>query len=326
MNASKPVPSYWRLLAWAVPTVLLLLAASPAYAQRPATAPRPTFRMYQRPIAPRPMPRPMVTRPVPVRPMVYPRMMPVPRPSIRPLPRPMPVRAYVPPQTITPPQTIAPHSFVPYTFVKPSVLNPNIRVSAFQPRSEWLGSRAYFNSFLFGGFLVNDFGYWQPPQNYQMLPLGFGLWPACDSASIPGSFWTAGPCAGIGDYQSLAPAYQNEYLEGTAPSPYSQPFIFLEEAPGGPSAQQPSAPEKKANMVVCLRDGRQLEVSDWWVTEGRFFFIPISGPSKAKAQSVDLNTLDLKKTIDTNEQRGRTFMLNFTPPSERPVLPPWPSK
>ncbi|GEM_PF-4715004 len=317
MTASKPFSFLWKHRTWAAPAALLLLAVSPAAAQR-VGVPRPAFRMYQRPVAPRPMPRPMVARPVPVRPMIYPRSMPVPRPSIRPLPRPMPVRSYVLPRTI------APYSFVPYTFVQPAVHSPSFRVSAF-PRSEWLGSRAYFHSFLFGGFLVNDFGYWQPPQNYQMLPLGFGLWPACDSASIPGSSWTIGPCAGIGDYQPLAPAYQNEYLEGTAPSLFSAPFLFLEQPSTAPSAQAPSAPEKKANMVVCLRDGRQLEVSDWWVTEGRFFFIPISGPSKSKPESVDLNTLDLKKTIDTDEQRGRTFMLNFTPPADRPVLSPLPS-
>ncbi len=222
------------------------------------------------------------------------------------------------------------------------MLPPDLNAApAFHPRAAWAGAglRAYFNSFLFGGAFVNGYGYWQPPANYQMLPLGFGLWPACDSAAIPGRFWSAGPCFGAGDYASLAPAAENQYLMGTTPSPFYPPMIFLTEPQAAPPSTkaQPSQPEQKRNMVVCLTDGRQIEVSDWWVAEGKFYFIPVNGPLngpsngslkgplKRKTQTVELNSLDLQKTIEANEQRGRTFILNFTPPSERPALPALPS-
>lgn len=74
-------------------------------------------------------------------------------------------------------------------------------------------------------------------------------------------------------------------------------------------------------MVIDLTNGKEMEVSDWWVTGGRLYFVPING----KTQSVDLDALDLEKTIDANEKRGRTFMLNFTPPDERPKSPTSPS-
>ncbi|MGA9885667.1 MAG: hypothetical protein WBQ34_18265 [Candidatus Acidiferrales bacterium] len=184
-----------------------------------------------------------------------------------------------------------------------------------------MGPRGYFNSFLFGGDYVNGFGYWEAAANYQTLPLGFGLWPACDSAAIPGRFWTIGPCAGIGDYQAVTPATENEY---TAQQYFQTPLEIIEEPqPAAPPSTQkpPLAPAQKQNMLVCLTNGLNTEVSDWWVAEGRFYFIPVHG----KAESVDLGALDLQKTIEENEKRGRTFILNFTPPSERPVLPMLPS-
>jgi hypothetical protein len=248
-------------------------------------------------------------QPVPVQPM------PIQRPVVSSLPR------ALPPRTFVAPAPVAPRPFAPRTFVQPALPPATFYMPAFQPRSAWrgIGPRVYDGSLFFFGTLVPSYGYWQVPSNYQMLPLGFGLWPACDSAAIPGRFWTVGPCAGLGDYQSLAPSYQNEYLMGNAP--YYQPFVILQQPQAAPasSAEQPSAPEP--NMVICLTDGRQLEVSDWWVTEGRFFFILVNG----KTQSINLDTLDLKKTIETDEARGRTFMLNFTPPDQRPVLPPLPS-
>lgn len=89
-----------------------------------------------------------------------------------------------------------------------------------------------------------------------------------------------------------------------------------------PAATKPAPVEKKPNMAVYLTDGRAVPVSDWWVTEGRFYFITLKGAT----ESVDLSTLALRKTIEENEKQGLTFILNFTPPNERPVLPELPSR
>lgn len=308
----------WR---WNGPAAAFLIAAAlfvapGSHAQLPVA--RSVNRPYQRPVIVPPAARPAVPRPMPVRPMVYAQPIAVPRVAPPSMPRVVPARRYVvaaqiPARTYTL-YTLAQPAFAPLGF------QPR-----FQPNGAWraIGPRGLFNLFLFGSAYVPDYGYWQIPSNYQMLPLGFGLWPACDSAAIPGRFWTIGPCMGMGDYQSLALAYQNEFaMENAQPPYYQAPVVIFEQPePSTSGAAQPNAPAVTANMVICLTDGRQIEVSDWWVTEGRFFFIPVKG----KTESVDLDALDLKKTIETDEQRGRTFMLNFTPPDQRPVLPALPA-
>jgi hypothetical protein len=328
MTARKLDRSRAKRALW-ISFAALVLAVPVAQAQQPAArVPRPIYRTYQRPMTARPVARPvmrpvirpftqtMIARPMAVRPLMRPQVIPVRRPgppTVRPLPRTSAVRTY------PAPQTFASRPFAPYRLTRPALPSSN----AFRPRAAWIGARGYFNSYLFGGAFVNDYGYWQTPSNYQMLPLGFGMWPACDSASIPGRFWTVGPCFGAGDYQSLATNYQNELLAETAPPYYQPPLEFIVQPQAAPSSAktQPSQPEKKPNMVVCLTNGSETEVSDWWVTQGRFYFIPVNGPSNGKTQTVDLNALDLQKTIEENEKRGRTFILNFTPPDERPTSP-----
>jgi hypothetical protein len=304
--------------------VALAFAVTVARAQQPqARLPQPVYRTYQRPPTmrslarpvTRPLTQPTVARPMPTRPRIYPRSTPARQPTPR------------------APELFALHPFAPYTSALPALAAPDFR-AGFQPRGAWIGARGYFNSFLFGGWPLSAYWNWQASPNEQMLPLGFGMWPACDSASIPGRFWSAGPCFGVEDYQSLATNYQNQQVAEGAPQYYRPSLEFIiqpEEAPSSTTAK-PSQPENKPNMVVCLTNGNQTEVSDWWVTNGRFYFIPINGPSNgtvnpsnAKTQTVDLDALDLQKTIEENEKRGRTFILNFTPPDERPTSPPLPS-
>lgn len=314
MTARNPDRSRGMRAVWILSAALILLAPV-ARAQQPAArAPRPIYRTSQQPIAARPLTQPTIARPV--RPTTYPQAMPARRPVLRRLPRTSEAGIYVAPQML------AARPFAPYSFAPPALPASDFSAATFHPWGAWLGARGYFNSFLFGGWPLNA-AYWQVPPNEQMLPLGFGMWPACDSASIPGRFWTAGPCFGAGDYSSLATNYQNEIQMESAPQYYRPALEFIVQ-PGAapPSAKtQPSQPENKPNMVVCLTDGREMEVSDWWVTEGKFYFIPING----QTQTVDLNILDLQKTIEENESRGRTFILNFTPPDERPALPALPS-
>ncbi|MGH9715920.1 MAG: hypothetical protein ACRD4R_04210 [Candidatus Acidiferrales bacterium] len=300
---------------------LATLAPGAAVAQRAAVR-RPPAARYVRP---RHMMRPMR----PIRPAV-PRSMPIRRTILRMPPGPAGFR-YARRMPVQHPaigrmHSIAPvgaRTFVaPRTFAAPVIARRNfgaLRMSRPGFARQWIGARGFYvNPTLFGGAYFTGSDTWES-RNYQMLPLGFGLWPACDSASIPGRFWTIGPCAGIGDYVSVTPSNQSQYMNETAALPYFyEPEIFLEQPQAAQrAAKRTSAPQKKANMVVYLTDGRALAVSDWWVTEGRFYFTPLNGAN----QSVDLPTLDLQKTIEENEKQGLTFILNFTPPGERPVLP-----
>lgn len=314
MSRSKPRQSHCHPFALAAIVAALSFAplAHGQHAASRAATPHPIFRPYTAPSPMHPIqpvtrvaPGPTLTRPMG---FAYPRPMLVRRiPQAEPPRIAPPIRTYVAPG-------VSQHQFA-----QPPFAAAGTNSARFQPRSIWRGpgARWYFKSYLFGGAFAPDYGYWQVPANYQMLPLGFGWWPACDSASIPGRFATIGPCFGIGDYQSVASNYSGEYSAETTSAEYYTPLEIIEVPQAGTPAsaqQQPGASAQKPNMVVDLTNGKEMEVSDWWVTGGRFYFVPIYG----KTQTIDLDALDLRKTIEANEKRGRTFMLNFTPPDERP--------
>lgn len=172
--------------------------------------------------------------------------------------------------------------------------------------------RLYFGAGLAGGF---GFGYVGPASQSGGVPLGFGLWPACDSANVPGVFWSVGPCFGIGDY-SAEPAAGSTYPTGTTPpATYLLPLLFAEEPqPAAATQQNPSAAAPAATMLLYLTDGSTIAASDWWVARGRLQYITTSGTTG----SMDLSRLDLEQTIKQNETRGLEFHLKFTAPSDRP--------
>ncbi|HXU21903.1 MAG TPA: hypothetical protein VN788_15075 [Verrucomicrobiae bacterium] len=144
------------------------------------------------------------------------------------------------------------------------------------------------------------------------LPLGFGLWPACDSATTPGRFWTVGPCFGLGSYSAeLTPAPAQT-------GPYIPPLTLFESAPpsGQAAAQPPSGPAPTTTRVLYFKDGTTIAATDWWVSLGRLQYITDSG----QTGSVDVMQLDLERTNKENQSRGLDFRLKFTPPSD--LYPP----
>lgn len=320
----------WIKAALLTASCLVALAPQVALAQRTGAPPggpiapaTPIGSYYRHPVPVRPI-RPVVPRTMPVGPVMTPRLASRPITFRYPRPMPVPISRGIPPVE----RPGATSFLVPRRFVV-NPLNPLVRQNFVVPRTSsrtselrGIGPLGYFNLYWFGNPYFSNVGYFGQSANYQMLPLGFGLWPACDSSAIPGRFWTIGPCAGMGDYAAITPSRENEY----APPPYyyQLPPEFIVEQPQAapPTAKNPSAPEKKPNMVVYLTDGRALAVSDWWVTQGRFYFTAITG----QTETVDLPTLDLRKTIEQNEKQGLTFILNFTPPNERPVLPSLPAQ
>lgn len=144
------------------------------------------------------------------------------------------------------------------------------------------------------------------------LPLGFGLWPACDSAATPGVFWTVGPCFGLGSYSAELTATPAQ------PAPYTPTLtLFESQAVSGPAAvQPPSAPAPPATMILYLKDGKTIAAMDWWISQGSLQYITDSG----QTGTVDVMQLDLERTNEENQKRGLDFRLKFTPPSD--LYPP----
>ncbi len=173
-------------------------------------------------------------------------------------------------------------------------------------------AQRFIAPFFFSASFPRSFGLAGSVSQFGSMPLGFGLWPACDSAATPGRFWTVGPCFGLGSYSAeLTPT-------PAQPAPYfPQLTLFESQPPSGPAAAQPpSAPAPPTTMVLYLKDGRTIAATDWWITLGRLQYITDSGQTGA----VDVMQLDLERTNKENQKRGLTFRLKFTPPSE--LYPP----
>ena len=159
-----------------------------------------------------------------------------------------------------------------------------------------------------GASFPRSFGLAGSVSQFGDMPLGFGLWPACDSAATPGRFWTVGPCFGLGSYSAeLTPV-------AAQPAPYIPTLtLFESQPPSGPAAAAPpSAPAAPTTMILYLKDGRTISATDWWVSLGRLQYITDSGQTGA----VDVMQLDLARTNEENHKRGLDFRLKFTPPSD----------
>jgi len=172
-------------------------------------------------------------------------------------------------------------------------------------------SSRFIAPFFFSAPFPQNFGIAGSVLPFGGMPLGFGLWPACDSARMPGVFWTVGPCFGLGSYfAELAPI-------AAPPAPYLAPLVLFSPPPSGPGATQaPSAPGPPATMTLYLTDGQSIAAKDWWVAQGRLQYITDSGQTGA----VDVLRLDLERTIKENQKRGLDFRLKFTAPSD--LYPP----
>jgi hypothetical protein len=187
----------------------------------------------------------------------------------------------------------------------PSVIDP-------AARPEWNSGAIFFKVPPFSAWFAGSFGLPGSVSQFGGMPLGFGLWPACDSATTPGVFWTVGPCFGLASYSpELTPT-------PAQPAPYLPPLTLFESEPssGPAAAQPPSAPAPPTTMVLCVTDGSTIVATDWWITLGRLHYITGSG----QTGEIDAMQLDMERTIKENQKRGLDFRLKFTPPSD--VYPP----
>lgn len=162
----------------------------------------------------------------------------------------------------------------------------------------------FLRPFFLGEPFFGEFGVAGSVSQFGGLPLGFGLWPACDSPSIPGVFWTVGPCFGVGSYPA-------EFASAATPAPYVPPLILFSPPPSGATAQ-PQQPSPSPAVTLYMTDGSTVVAQDWWIAQGRLQYITESGQTGA----VDVLKLDIDRTIKENQKRGLEFRLKFTAPSD----------
>ena len=163
----------------------------------------------------------------------------------------------------------------------------------------------------------------RPPRRFPIAPIigwpgfgGFGygaFWfPNCNV--FPG--WGYG-CSTLSPYYGYAPE---------AAYPPFQPSTSLEYSPlpnmFPPEDNLPeSGGQLRQQILLYLNDGSVFAVASYTVSDGKLHYVTTYGGQN----DIDLDLLDLQKTIDANAARGVTFTLmppSPAPASPRPISPP----
>lgn len=173
-----------------------------------------------------------------------------------------------------------------------------------------------FSRFGFGDGDFDDFGFG-----------GFGFGGGCWDC---GFGWSGGwglgfgsPWLGIGYWDNPWPWFDYGY---PAINYYSAPYDY--NAPGDyvgsydppfPSAQPPENPPNTypsaSYVLLYLQDGTVFSVTDYWLADRKLYYTVGNGAEIA----IDMNQLDLQRTVDENGSRGVPFTLKPGPTSSNPV-------
>ena len=157
----------------------------------------------------------------------------------------------------------------------------------------------------FGGFYPWGFGWgWGGG-------LGFGFGYDCDP------LWNFG-CGGYGysgygyygPYEPSAYLYSGDNGEPADASDSSQnEGVYSEQG----AAADNSAASANAGAVIYLNDGTSFAVTDYWVADYKLHYV-IDG---ARENVIDLDQIDVQRTVDENAARGVNFTLRPAPDSEQ---------
>jgi hypothetical protein len=133
---------------------------------------------------------------------------------------------------------------------------------------------------------------------------------------------------GTGNYYGFGGDYfYNAYPPGVLYEGPSEPdYIPVppDENTNAPSNAPSSTSGEQDEVVLYLKDGTVYLVSDYWYADNKIHYVT----SDQAEHTVDMDDLDLQKTVDVNARRGVTFTLRPDPtdgnaPSEQgPMNPP----
>lgn len=156
----------------------------------------------------------------------------------------------------------------------------------------------------FGFFGVPFFGF------------GLGFGPGCNAWAGPFWGWDWDDCNTFGYSGYLSPGYY-------PPSDYT-----MDIQPGyGPDAGPPAAPSDSGSYdnssaapatpstLLYMKDGTSYAITDYWLDGGRLYYITSYGSENI----VDLDLVDLQRTVDENAARGVNFTLRPAPEPESPA-------
>jgi hypothetical protein len=110
-------------------------------------------------------------------------------------------------------------------------------------------------------------------------------------------------------FNNTMPATADQGQGMTSPQDNTSEWL---DAPQNNSQVSNAAPQPY--VVIVLRDGSSYAVSDYWLEGGKLHYITSYGGEN----SVDVNQLDLQRTVNDNATRGIEFTLRPTPGANPP--------
>jgi hypothetical protein len=191
---------------------------------------------------------------------------------------------------------------------------PVVIVNPMCPFGLWCGGFGY------GGFGYGGFG-------YGAFGLGAFWWP--DYSLDGGAAW-GDPCApmwfagcdayydgnGMGADTTQAPPDDSDSISAQKMDD-NEHNVWL--PPDTPEREQNAVAAEKSLTVLYLKDGSVYAVTDFWVADGKLTY----DTSYGAENSIDLEKLDLERTVNANAARGVPFTMK-PKPSAQPAPPSTP--
>ena len=150
----------------------------------------------------------------------------------------------------------------------------------------------FFYDDCFGTGFDNGFGYG--------YGFGFGYNPCGYGYLSPGYGYYPG-----GNYSDFTGSVANDMTQQTDSAPSAAPDTEprADEATAPPGAAAPTA--NADSTVLLLKDGTSFGVTDYWIEGGRLHYVTTYGGANA----IDLEAIDIQRTVDENAKNGVTFTL-----------------
>lgn len=185
------------------------------------------------------------------------------------------------------------------------------------PRGPRFGGFGFFGTgfgfpFVGFGFFPNCNPFWAYPWAFGCSAFGYwdgGYWPGyAGYAGYTGGFYT-------GYNATIAPSEEpQEEEEMQQPAQEPQTYTYI-------PPPEPSSPEEiqaeKSLVVLYMKNGAVYAVTNYWVADNKLHYLTSYGAEN----TIDMDELDLQKTVDVNSARGVQFTLKPAP-DQKPPQPP----
>ena len=172
----------------------------------------------------------------------------------------------------------------------------------------WPGYVGYYNPFWY-----NPYWGW-PGYGYGYGDPGYGI----TYGNPDDSSSNLSPDYGSGSYSNNSGTYDS----GTATNPSSADNSVEAIEPQGSPDDNPDTGNVAAStptVLIYLKDGTTYAATDYWLADGQLHYVV----SYAGESTLDMDDVDLQRTVDENARRGVTFSLKPRPNRANP--PPTPN-